>query len=121
MNKTTTKKLNFIKKYKDVNINGFRLDIASYLYGFRFGDEYPKMNRITYNADGVATLEEIGFFKHYDRSAEYYYKIHTFTPEESKQLKNNETFCYCDSSSEKTITPATRFNFNDILNLCSNY
>lgn len=66
------------QKYKQINVNGFRVNMAALLYPVSHGDEYPKLERLIYSKDNTHLITRISFMRRYDKSVKYMTEVIEF-------------------------------------------
>ena len=91
--------------------NGFKFDIANYLYNPSLEHEYPNFTKkITEDAD-TETYKSVYYMKYYDGSGEYLAQTYT-------RIKNSEKWQVVKNVSEKSLEKSNRFNLNKLLSFC---
>jgi len=113
MAKLTTEK---IKKYREINENGFKINISSLIYQFAHGDEYPKFEKEVYKDNKTVLKIEISFFKFYDKSSEYRIKVIEYRKENGFLICGLGTF---EKFILKEENEKHKFNFNYLKGLCN--
>ena len=120
MAKLTEKKFN---EYKQININGFKVDLHKLMYQFAHGDEYPQMRLTILNTETEQIIITVSFFKFYGGTGEYTIKANQF---KKSSDPNNRYMIGGTGKFEKVYhleeTDAkTKFSFKHIQELCSKF
>ena len=50
--------------------NGYKFDIANYLYNPAYGNEYPAFQKVIAETETEQTIRRVYYFKHYDGTGE---------------------------------------------------
>lgn len=66
------------RKYKQLNVNGFRVNMAALLYPVSHGDEYPKLERLIYSKNNTHLITRISFMRRHDKSVKYMTEVIEF-------------------------------------------
>ena len=71
-------KPDYIKKMLKMEApNGYKFDVANYLYNPAYGNEYPAFHKVIAETETTQTIRRVYYIKHYDGTGEY--KAETFT------------------------------------------
>ena len=92
--------------------NGFKFDIANYLYNPSYEHEYPNFTKVIATEGELETVKNIYYFKHYDGSGEYI--AQTF-----QRKKNVNGWQIVSHVKEETIERSNRFNVQKLLSFCT--
>jgi len=113
MSKLTREK---IKKYSEININGFKVDIGSLIYNYAHGDEYPKLEKTLLHKNNIFVKICIRFFKYYDKSSKYFIDVREYEKKDNFLISGIGKFkeIYYEEKNNK------KFNFNYLKKLCNN-
>ena len=91
--------------------NGFKFDIANYLYNPSLEHEYPHFTKKIAEDTDTETYKSVYYMKYYDGSGEYLAQTYT-------RIKNGEKWQVVKNVSEKSLEKANRFNLNKLLTFC---
>ncbi len=106
------RKPEYIKKLVNTAApNGYKFDLANYLYNPSFDYEYPSFTKkITEDGD-TESYRRIYFFKYYDGTGEYIAK-------ECSRKKNGETWQVVKTERSNVLEKSNRFSLKKLLSLC---
>jgi hypothetical protein len=91
--------------------NGYKFDIANYLYNPAFGNEYPAFIKMISETEETQTFRRVYYFKYYDGTGEYL--AETFT-----RKKNGENWQIVTGRTEEHLEKANRYNVKKLLTFC---
>ena len=92
--------------------NGYKFDIANYLYNPAYGTEYPAFQKVIAETETEQTIRRVYYFKHYDGTGEYI--AETFT-----RKKNGEAWQVVGGRTEEKLEVAGRYNMKKLLTFCA--
>lgn len=102
----------YINKIRTIKApNGYRFDIANYLYNPAHGNEYPAFIKMVSETEDTQTFRRVYYFKHYDGSGEY--KSETFTGK-----KEGGEWQIVTGRTENTLEESNRYNVKKLLTFC---
>lgn len=105
------RKKEYIKKLLQVTTNnGYKIDVANYLYNPSHSYEYPTLTKTLEETPETITQSEIIFFKYYGGDAEYIQEVKTFP-------NNNDTWNIASNIEKKVIKTAKRFSLNELIKI----
>ena len=88
--------------------NGYKFDIANYLYNPAHGNEYPAfVKKISENSE-TETFRRVYYFKYYDGTGEYLAETYT-------RKKNGDTWQVISNRTEEKLESGNRYNVNKLL------
>ena len=99
------------KLLKITTENGYKFDVANYLYNPAYGYDYPAFMKQIGETETTATYRRVYYMKHYDGSGEYV--AETFECE-----KNAGKWAVVKTLEEKTLESSSRFNLNKLIAWC---
>ena len=91
--------------------NGYKFDIANYLYNPAYGNEYPAFQKVIAETDTTETIRRVYYLKHYDGTGEYI--AETFT-----RQKNGAEWQVGKGRKEEVLEAANRYNVKKLLTFC---
>jgi len=100
------KKLQAIK-----TTNGFKIDLANYMYNPSFNHEYPNLIKLTSQTETEKFYTNVSYFKHYNGTGEYIMETysHKIDPTNSWSIANN--------SKQTEIESSNRFSLKHLIEL----
>ena len=102
----------YIKKLLGLSRNGYKFDLANYLYNPAFGYEYPRFKKIIAEDDLTATYRDVYYFKYFGGTGAYMSEEYTVS-------KSGEgTVRICQNRHETTLEESNRFSLNKLLEFC---
>lgn len=109
-------KRDYLKKLAGIETaNGYKVDLANYVYNPNYMYEYPTLKKVIKETDDSLTVCTIYYFKYYGGSGEYIRKIHT----EPKQ--DAGTWYVVKDKEEQTLEESNRFNLNKLIQYAENF
>ena len=64
-------KKDYIKKILSMEApNGYKFDIANYLYNPAYGNDYPAFQKVIAETEDTETIRRVYYMKHYDGTGE---------------------------------------------------
>ena len=91
--------------------NGYKFDIANYIYNPSLDNEYPAFIKMISETEETQTFRRVYYFKYWNGTGEYLEE--TFT-----RKKNGESWQIVSGRTEKSLEKANRFNVNKLLSFC---
>ena len=105
-------KKDYIKKILSMEApNGYKFDIANYLYNPAYGNDYPAFFKVIAATEDTETIRRVYYMKHYDGTGEYI--AETFT-----RKKNGDAWQIVKSQTEEVLEAANRYNVKKLLTFC---
>ena len=102
----------YINKIRKIEApNGYKFDIANYLYNPAHGNEYPAFMKMIAEDEETQTFRRVYYFKYYDGTGEY-------IAEEFTMKKNGDAWQIVNRTKEETIEKANRYNIKRLLQFC---
>ena len=89
--------------------NGYKIDLANYVYNPNLMYEYPSLTKIMGETEEARTISTIYYFKYYNGGGEYLHRIH----EEPKE--NASTWYVVKDKTETVLETSNRFNLNKLI------
>lgn len=108
-------KKDYLKKLAGIETaNGYKVDLANYVYNPNLMYEYPALKKVIAETDDSLTLSTVYYFKYYNGNGEYIHQIHT----EPKESAN--TWYVVRDKKEETLEVANRFNLKYLMQWAEN-
>lgn len=105
-------KRDYIKKMLDMEApNGYKFDVANYLYNPAYGNEYPAFFKVVSETDTTETIRRVYYLKHYDGTGEYI--AETFT-----RQKDGSAWQIVKGRKKEVLEAANRYNVKKLLTFC---
>lgn len=101
------------KLIKTETPNGYKFDLANYLYNPAYGYDYPRFKKVVDEDDESITYNVILYFKFYDGTGEY----QSETYEVSKADMKDE-WVVSRNLRKETLAASNRFNLKKLLSYC---
>ena len=114
---TMTRNMNkdYIRKLiKTETPNGYKFDLANYLYNPSYGYDYPRFKKVIAEDDTTITYNVILYYKFYNGNGEYQSETYKVLKADAKE---NEWVISRDNTKE-TLSESRRFNLNTLLSYC---
>lgn len=109
---TRNKKPEYIRKlFKIETSNGFKVDVANYLYNPSYDNDYPNLMR----TDGDI-LTVVGYFKFYEGSGQYEKQVFRI-PQDSAE----NTWRILQPISSEVIEESNRFSMNRLIKIAETF
>lgn len=89
--------------------NGYKIDLANYVYNPNLMYEYPSLTKIMGETEEARTISTIYYFKYYNGGGEYLHRIH----EEPKEKAS--TWYVVKDKTETVLEASNRFNLNKLI------
>ena len=107
------RKPEYIKKMINTEApNGYKFDLANYLYNPSFNYDYPSFMKMIEQTETTETYKRIYFFKYYDGEGEYFSE--TFT-----RKKNGDAWQVITDRVQISLEKSNRFNLKKLLSFCN--
>ena len=105
-------KKDYIKKILSMEApNGYKFDIANYLYNPAYGNDYPAFQKVIAETEDTETIRRVYYMKHYDGTGEYI--AETFT-----RKKDGDAWQIVKGRTEEILEAANRYNVKKLLMFC---
>lgn len=91
--------------------NGYKFDIANYLYNPAFGNDYPAFFKVIAETETTQTIRRVYYMKHYNGTGEYI--AETFT-----RQKSGTEWQVVKGRTEEVLEAASRYNVKKLLTFC---
>lgn len=105
-------KKDYIKKILSMEApNGYKFDIANYLYNPAYGNDYPAFFKVIAATEDTETIRRVYYMKHYDGTGEYI--AETFT-----RKKDGDAWQIVKGRTEEILEAANRYNVKKLLMFC---
>lgn len=105
-------KKDYIKKILSMEApNGYKFDIANYLYNPAYGNDYPAFQKVIAETEDTETIRRVYYMKHYDGTGEYI--AETFT-----RKKDGDAWQIVKGRTEEILEAANRNNVKKLLTFC---
>ena len=102
----------YIKKILSMEApNGYKFDIANYLYNPAYGNDYPAFQKVIAETEDTETIRRVYYMKHYDGTGEYI--AETFT-----RKKDGDAWQIVKGRTEEILEAANRYNVKKLLTFC---
>ena len=103
----------YINRFRKMEApNGYKFDIANYLYNPSMDNEYPAFKKLIHETDNAQTFRRVYYFKYYNGNGEYI--AETFT-----RKKNGDEWQVVTNRSEKVLERSNRYNVKKLLSFCN--
>lgn len=108
-------KREYLKKLHAIETrNGYKIDLANYIYNPSHDCEYPALTKIIEETPDSITKNRVFYFKYYDGTGMY--QVETYTAP-----KESGTWVICREKNTKDIEPSNRFNLNKLIQLAETF
>lgn len=105
-------KKDYLKKLINTKTpNGFKFDLANYVYNPSYDHEYPSFRKQIAEDEIGYVFEEVSYCKHYDGSGEYLRTQYSVPKEDGE-------WHVVKSLSKEVIATSNRFNLNTLISFC---
>jgi hypothetical protein len=103
-------KKDYLKKLIGIRTNnGYKVDVANYIYNPSHDNEYPSLVKILEETEDNITISRVYYFKYYDGTGEYLHKI-----EKAPKSKDN-SWVIVSEKAETKLEANNRFNLNKLI------
>ena len=105
-----------LKKLAGINTNnGFKIDLANYVYNPSYNHEYPSLIKLTNETETEKQYTRVYYFKHYNGTGEYILETY------SHEKDNNENVWKISKNHQQTeLETNNRFNLKHLIELAEN-
>ena len=93
--------------------NGFKVDLANYMYNPHLSYEYPSLVKTIEKTENKVDKQRVYYFKHYNGTGEYITETYTI-------MRNGNMWGIAQNVKETKIEESNRFNINRLVTLASN-
>jgi hypothetical protein len=107
------KKENLKKLASVTTSNGFKIDLANYIYNPSYDHEYPSLVKILSETETEKHHIRVKYFKRYNGTGTYY--VETYTTK-----KNNDTWQIVTDTKETELETSNRFSLKHLVELAEN-
>lgn len=102
----------YINKIRAIEApNGYKFDIANYLYNPSLDNEYPSFIKMIEESENLQKFRRVYYFKYYNGSGEYLEEF--FTRE-----KNGDKWQIVKNRTENVLEASDRYNIKKLLTFC---
>lgn len=91
--------------------NGYKFDLANYLYNPSYDYDYPSFIKMIGQTPETETYRRVYYFKYYNGTGEYLEETYT-------RKKNGDNWQVVRKEQEKVLESANRFNLKKLLSFC---
>ena len=103
----------YINKIRTIEApNGYKFDLANYLYNPSYDNEYPAFIKMISESEDTQTFRRVYYFKYYDGNGEY-------IAETYKRNKNGNGWQVTTGSTEEILEKSNRYNVKKLLTFCN--
>ena len=101
-----------LKKLSQIQTtNGFRIDLANYMYNPSYDHEYPNLLKLTHETTTERFYTNIKYFKRYNGTG--YYTLETY----SHKIDDSNSWSIANSLKEVELEESNRFNMKHLIEL----
>lgn len=105
-------KRDYLKKLSGIETaNGYKIDLANYVYNPSYTHEYPNLTKVIEEAADSYTISTVYYFKYYNGVGEYIHTIQTAPKQEAG------VWYICKNKSETVLEKSNRFNLTKLIKL----
>ena len=103
----------YINKIRAIQApNGYKFDLANYLYNPAYGYDYPAFVKMIGETETTQTFRRIYYFKHYNGNGEY-------ISEEYTRVKDGNSWQVVKNHTETVLEQSNRYNVKKLLTFCN--
>ncbi len=103
----------YINKFRAIKApNGYKFDLANYLYNPSYDYNYPSFVKMTDETETTQTFRRVYYFKYWDGTGEY--KAEEYTRE-----KNGGDWQVVKNRTETVLEQSNRYNVKKLLTFCN--
>ena len=103
----------YINKIRAIEApNGYKFDIANYLYNPAYDYDYPAFVKMIAETETTQTFRRVYYFKYWDGTGEY-------RAEEYTREKNGDAWQVVTNCTEKVLERSNRYNVKKLLTFCN--
>lgn len=99
--------------------NGYKVDVANYIYNPSHDHDYPGLYKTIENTEEINRIHVVYYFKYYDGTGEYLEK--TYSYKKAGELEGRPTWNLCNIEHEKVLETSNRFNLNKLIQLAETF
>jgi len=101
-----------LKKLSQIQTtNGFRIDLANYMYNPSYDHEYPNLLKLTHETTTERFYTNIKYFKRYNGTG--YYSLETY----SHKIDHSNSWSIANSLKEIELEESNRFSMKRLIEL----
>lgn len=102
----------YINKIRAIEApNGYKFDIANYLYNPSYDNEYPAFIKMINETETTQTFRRVYYFKYDNGTGEYMEEVFS-------RKKNGEAWQVVNGRAEKVLEKSNRYNIKKLLTFC---
>jgi len=105
------KPANLKKLSQIITSNGFRIDLANYIYNPSYDHEYPNLIKLTHETTTERFYTNIKYFKRYNGTG--YYSLETY----SHKIDDSNSWSIANSLKEVELEESNRFSMKHLIEL----
>lgn len=106
-------KKEYLKKLLAITTaNGYKVDLANYIYNPNYRHEYPNLRKVIEETDDAQTISEVYYMKHYDGSGEYIQTTHT-----APKQNDGGAWYIISGEAARTLETSSRFSLDKLVKL----
>ena len=110
-------KKEYLKKLATINTkNGYKIDLANYIYNPSYDHDYPHLVKVVEETETHAVVNSVSYFKHYNGSGEYIFRVYN-SPKASAE---GSGWYFVREEKETILEHNNRFNLNKLVALAEN-
>jgi|GEM_PF-2597970 len=91
--------------------NGFKIDLANYMYNPSSSHEYPNLIKITSQTETEKFITSVQYFKHYNGTGEYIMQTY------SHKIDPNNSWSIANNSKQTELESSNRFSLKHLIEL----
>lgn len=102
----------YIKKIAAIKApNGYKFDLANYLYNPAYGNDYPAFLKMISETESTQTFRRVYYFKYCDGTGEY-------IAEEFTRKRDGGDWQIVKNRTETVLEQSNRYNVKKLLEFC---
>ena len=102
-----------LKKLSQITTtNGFKIDLANYLYNPSYNHDYPSLIKVTAETETEKQYTRVYYFKHYNGNGEYILETYTH-----KKTNDTNPWRISKKQQEIKLEDNNRFNLKHLIEL----
>lgn len=106
-----------LKKLAGINTkNGFKIDLANYVYNPSYDHEYPSLVKLLSETETEKSYMRFRYFKYHNGTGKYF--VETYS---SQKNNDGNVWSITKNQKEKELEESNRFNLKHLIELCENY
>lgn len=103
----------YINKIRTIEApNGYKFDIANYLYNPSYDNDYPSFVKMISETEDTQTFRRVYYFKYWDGTGEYTEEVFT-------RKKNGDSWQIVTGRTENILEASNRYNVKKLLTFCT--